>query len=255
MLIIRGVNLFPDPDRGADPRAIARLAPALPARGAPRAGRLDAAQGDRRGQGPMPPTAETRTAAGAELSATRQVADRGHDRGRRGRARRGRPLRSARQTRSSICGRTGSRAGTAMAEAGSPERVIEPEIADLLADLKRRLERRFGDRFVALYLFGSRARGDHEPDSDVDVAVILDQKMPRLVRGQRADHRGHLRSDARDRLLHPALAAREGQPRTIPGPSAPADQPGDPARRASASIEQRPPATRRVRLRGRPGCC
>jgi uncharacterized protein len=57
-------------------------------------------------------------------------------------------------------------------------RTIEPEIASLLADPKRRLERRFGDRFVALYLFGSRARGDHEPDSDVDVAVILDQKLP-----------------------------------------------------------------------------
>jgi uncharacterized protein len=55
---------------------------------------------------------------------------------------------------------------------------IDPEIAALLADLKRRLERRFGDRFVALYLFGSRARGDHDEDSDVDVAVILDQKLP-----------------------------------------------------------------------------
>ena len=58
------------------------------------------------------------------------------------------------------------------------KRTIEPEIAALLADLKRRLERRFGDRLVALYLFGSRARGDHEPDSDVDVAVVLDQKLP-----------------------------------------------------------------------------
>jgi antitoxin ChpS len=64
-------------------------------------------------------------------------------------------------------------------DAAIRERVIEPEIADLLADLKRRLERRFGERFVALYLFGSRARGDHEPDSDVDVAVVLDQDMPR----------------------------------------------------------------------------
>ena len=62
---------------------------------------------------------------------------------------------------------------------GATQHVIEPEIADLLADLKRRLERRFGDRFVALYLFGSRARGDYQPDSDVDVAVVLDQKMPR----------------------------------------------------------------------------
>ena len=66
-----------------------------------------------------------------------------------------------------------------MVEAAATRHVIEPEIADLLADLKRRLERRFGDRFVALYLFGSRARGDHEPDSDVDVAVVLDQKVPR----------------------------------------------------------------------------
>ena len=56
---------------------------------------------------------------------------------------------------------------------------IDPEIGVLLHRLKRRLERRFGERFVDLYLFGSRARAEHEPDSDVDVAVILDQKMPR----------------------------------------------------------------------------
>lgn len=29
-------------------------------------------------------------------------------------------------------------------------------------------------RVVAAWLFGSRARGDHRPDSDVDVAVLLD---------------------------------------------------------------------------------
>jgi uncharacterized protein len=54
---------------------------------------------------------------------------------------------------------------------------LEPEIEALLRELKARLERRFGERFVALWLFGSRARGDHEPDSDVDVAVILDQEI------------------------------------------------------------------------------
>jgi predicted nucleotidyltransferase len=66
-----------------------------------------------------------------------------------------------------------------MAQTVTAEHKIEPEIAALLAALKRRLERRFGERFVAIYLFGSRARGDHEPDSDVDVAVVLDQEMPR----------------------------------------------------------------------------
>jgi uncharacterized protein (UPF0332 family)/predicted nucleotidyltransferase len=66
-----------------------------------------------------------------------------------------------------------------MAETAVTECVVEPEIAHLLAKLERRLERRFGKRFIALYLFGSRARGDHEPDSDVDVAVVLDRAMPR----------------------------------------------------------------------------
>jgi uncharacterized protein len=60
-----------------------------------------------------------------------------------------------------------------MAESVAANHLIEPEIAALLAELKRRIERRCGDRF------GSRARGDHDPDSDVDVAVILDQEMPR----------------------------------------------------------------------------
>jgi len=31
----------------------------------------------------------------------------------------------------------------------------------------------YGDRLAALYVFGSRARGDHQPDSDLDLAVIL----------------------------------------------------------------------------------
>jgi antitoxin ChpS len=66
-----------------------------------------------------------------------------------------------------------------MADLAVTERIIDPKVADILTDLKRRLEHRFSDRFVALYLFGSRARGDHEPDSDVDVAVVLDQEMPR----------------------------------------------------------------------------
>ena len=65
-----------------------------------------------------------------------------------------------------------------MVETVAAEHQIEPEIVALLADLKCRLERRFGEGFVALYLFGSRARGDAEPDSDVDVAVLLKGRLP-----------------------------------------------------------------------------
>ena len=31
----------------------------------------------------------------------------------------------------------------------------------------------FGRRLVGVWLFGSRARGDHDPDSDVDVLIVL----------------------------------------------------------------------------------
>jgi len=41
--------------------------------------------------------------------------------------------------------------------------------------LLRELRAAYGGRLVDLYLFGSRARGDHDPDSDVDVLIILDE--------------------------------------------------------------------------------
>jgi uncharacterized protein len=39
--------------------------------------------------------------------------------------------------------------------------------------LRRALQPVFGERLVDVYLFGSRARGDHEPDSDIDVLIVL----------------------------------------------------------------------------------
>lgn len=44
-----------------------------------------------------------------------------------------------------------------MVETVAAKGQIESEIAALLADLKCLLQRRFGERFLALYLFGSRA--------------------------------------------------------------------------------------------------
>ena len=47
-----------------------------------------------------------------------------------------------------------------------------------LAEFTAAIRRHYGNRLLALYLFGSRARGDHTPDSDVDVAVVLaDRKL------------------------------------------------------------------------------
>jgi len=52
------------------------------------------------------------------------------------------------------------------------------DLDEALRQLKRELEELYGERLKGLYLFGSRARGDAEPDSDVDVAVVLDDPPP-----------------------------------------------------------------------------
>jgi predicted nucleotidyltransferase/DNA-binding HxlR family transcriptional regulator len=41
--------------------------------------------------------------------------------------------------------------------------------------LRRELRAAYGERLVGVYLYGSRARGDHDPDSDIDVLVVLDE--------------------------------------------------------------------------------
>ena len=43
----------------------------------------------------------------------------------------------------------------------------------VLTELRRELARILGDRFEAAYLFGSRARREQRPDSDVDVLVVV----------------------------------------------------------------------------------
>ncbi len=49
----------------------------------------------------------------------------------------------------------------------------DPVVSAALHQLDRKLREQFGSRYVRVILFGSRARGDYQPDSDVDVAVIL----------------------------------------------------------------------------------
>jgi predicted nucleotidyltransferase len=52
-----------------------------------------------------------------------------------------------------------------------------PNLADnergALLELKKRLKEKFGSKFKKVILFGSKARGGSEPDSDIDVLIIL----------------------------------------------------------------------------------
>jgi predicted nucleotidyltransferase len=43
----------------------------------------------------------------------------------------------------------------------------------MLAELRRCFEAIYGERLVQMLLFGSQARGDAEPGSDIDVLVVL----------------------------------------------------------------------------------
>ncbi len=60
-----------------------------------------------------------------------------------------------------------------------PGSVALPAIArEALERLVARLADRFGDRILEIRLFGSRARGDPRPGSDVDVLVVLRDEAP-----------------------------------------------------------------------------
>jgi DNA-binding transcriptional ArsR family regulator len=45
----------------------------------------------------------------------------------------------------------------------------------IAAQLSARLPAVYDDRLRGVYLYGSRARGDHQPDSDVDILIVLDR--------------------------------------------------------------------------------
>ena len=47
----------------------------------------------------------------------------------------------------------------------------------VLADLRSQLTALYGPRLDRVILFGSRARGDAEPDSDIDVMIVLKQRV------------------------------------------------------------------------------
>jgi predicted nucleotidyltransferase len=46
--------------------------------------------------------------------------------------------------------------------------------SDLLQEIKSRLAKAYGPHFRGVVLYGSVARGDDRPDSDIDVMVLLD---------------------------------------------------------------------------------
>jgi len=52
-----------------------------------------------------------------------------------------------------------------------------PKIKTIVSELRTSFEALYGDRLVSMILFGSHARGDAEPGSDIDVLVVLKEPV------------------------------------------------------------------------------
>ena len=50
---------------------------------------------------------------------------------------------------------------------------MDAEVQTILAELRELLAQCYGERLRRLVLFGSQARGDADPESDIDVLVVL----------------------------------------------------------------------------------
>mgnify|MGYP006300402033 FL=1 len=66
----------------------------------------------------------------------------------------------------------------------------ETDMSKTRSELKTRLSSLLGDRLERIVLYGSRARGDYDDNSDIDVAVIvkdLDRKLKLRILDEVAD--------------------------------------------------------------------
>jgi len=79
---------------------------------------------------------------------------------------------------------------------------MSPRTRTILAELRSRFEALYGDRLVKLVLYGSQARGDTQPDSDIDVLVVLSGEV---IPGQEIERTGDIVSEVS--LVHQSVVS------------------------------------------------
>jgi predicted nucleotidyltransferase len=58
-----------------------------------------------------------------------------------------------------------------------PQNTISPKLHKLLDELKINLVNLYGQQLYSLILFGSQARGEATPDSDIDIMTVLEDPI------------------------------------------------------------------------------
>lgn len=65
---------------------------------------------------------------------------------------------------------------------------LKQKVRGILTEVKQHFEALYGSRLVQIVLFGSQARGDANPGSDIDILVVLkgpvDYKLPHRIGGR-----------------------------------------------------------------------
>ena len=64
------------------------------------------------------------------------------------------------------------------------------EAMEIAAEARRNLENIYGQRLRGVYLYGSAARDQLTPDSDIDIAIILDKIPSRFEEHERTSQLG-----------------------------------------------------------------
>jgi predicted nucleotidyltransferase len=57
---------------------------------------------------------------------------------------------------------------------------LTPEENAALGEIKQRVQSIVGQRLRGILLFGSKARGDFDPESDFDIAILVDLTHERV---------------------------------------------------------------------------
>jgi predicted nucleotidyltransferase len=61
-------------------------------------------------------------------------------------------------------------------------------IIEMLAPLREYFQQEYGDRLDRVILFGSQARGDAKPDSDIDILVVLQDPVDHSAELRKTSH-------------------------------------------------------------------